>query len=428
MTAILKTENLGKQYRIARHRSQSAHSYVALRDELTQMVRTGFGLWGKKQPKTEPFWALQNISLRIEPGQRVGIIGRNGAGKSTLLKLISRITAPTTGSIRLRGRVSSLLEVGTGFHPELTGRENIFLNGAVLGMSRAEIRYKFDEIVDFAEVETFLDTPVKRYSSGMRVRLAFAVAAHLEPEILVVDEVLAVGDLRFQKKCLGKMEQVGGEGRTVLIVSHNMGIIDRLCNRGIVLDKGEMALDASATDAVAAYHAMGGSCAGEILRLSDNPAHPVITGVRFMGEKQDSPVQCGSPMNVLLNYEVQSSQHLSAGLPHLQVSMSIKSASGELKTACCSMQQPHFGPAPAKGTLCCHVDKSPIMPGEYTVQINLNHNGQACSRLVNHPLHVHGGDYFGYGTEPVEHRDGIYMAHRWELYDSLTDKKRETKA
>jgi lipopolysaccharide transport system ATP-binding protein len=418
MTAILKTENLGKQYSIARNKGRSAaFGYVALRDELARMARTGFGLWGDRRPKNEPFWALRDVNLRIEPGQRVGIVGRNGAGKSTLLKLISRITAPTTGSIRLRGRVSSLLEVGTGFHPELTGRENIFLNGAVLGMTRREIRRNFDEIVDFAEVETFLDTPVKRYSSGMHVRLAFAVAAHLEPEILLVDEVLAVGDLRFQKKCLGKMEQVGGEGRTVIIVSHNMGIIDRLCDRGIVLDGGRVALDASATEAVAAYHEMGGTCAGEILHLSDNPGHPVITGVRFMGQTPDSPVQCGAPMNVLLDYAVLSPAHQSVELPHLQASMAIRSPSGELKTACCSMQQPHFGPVPAAGTLCCRVEKSPVMPGEYTVQINLNHNGLACSRLINQPLHVHGGDYFGHGFEPVEHRDGIYITHRWGLHD-----------
>lgn len=207
----------------------------------------------KRQPNIEEFWALKDISFEIERGDRVGIIGRNGAGKSTLLKLLSRITEPTTGRIHLRGRVASLLEVGTGFHPELTGRENIYLNGSILGMSKAEIRKKFAEIVEFSEIERFLDTPVKRYSSGMYVRLAFAVAAHLEPEILVIDEVLAVGDVRFQKKCLGKMGEVSREGRTVLFVSHNMSAIEALCDRGILLDSGQIKIDGTAIEAIEGY-------------------------------------------------------------------------------------------------------------------------------------------------------------------------------
>ena len=210
-------------------------------------------LRGTKETKEE-FWALKDVSFNVEQGDRVGIIGRNGAGKSTLLKILSRITEPTSGEIRIKGRVASLLEVGTGFHPELTGRENIFLNGAILGMSRAEIKRKFDEIVDFAEVEKFLDTPVKRYSSGMYVRLAFAVAAHLEPEILIVDEVLAVGDAQFQKKCLGKMEDVSkNEGRTVLFVSHNMNTINALCNTGIFLNSGEVVKNGTITQVLNAY-------------------------------------------------------------------------------------------------------------------------------------------------------------------------------
>ena len=202
----------------------------------------------------EEFWALKDVSFDIEQGDRVGIIGRNGAGKSTLLKILSRITEPTTGSIKIKGRVASLLEVGTGFHPELTGRENIYLNGAILGMSRAEIKKHFDAIVDFAETEKFLDTPVKRYSSGMYVRLAFAVAAHLEPEILVVDEVLAVGDSEFQKKCLGKMEDVSrNEGRTVLFVSHNMGVVRTLCNKGILLKNGQISINSTAEHSISSY-------------------------------------------------------------------------------------------------------------------------------------------------------------------------------
>jgi lipopolysaccharide transport system ATP-binding protein len=230
--AIIKVEGLGKKYIISHEGGQR---YTALRDVIAKKAK-GLVKKGIELPAKEEFWALKDVSFEIKQGEAVGIIGRNGAGKSTLLKILSRITEPTHGRIEINGRVASLLEVGTGFHPELTGRENIFLNGAILGMSRAEIRKKFDEIVDFSGIEKFLDTPVKRYSSGMYVRLAFAVAAHLEPEILVVDEVLAVGDAEFQKKCLGKMQDVSNkEGRTVLFVSHNMGAVNTLCNRALLL-------------------------------------------------------------------------------------------------------------------------------------------------------------------------------------------------
>ena len=223
----IQVAGLGKKY-LLHHQQQPGRRYKALRDVIAGKAKSIFQnrkAESEKRNGIEEFWALKDVSFEIQQGEAVGIIGRNGAGKSTLLKLLSRITEPTTGSIRLKGRVASLLEVGTGFHPELTGRENIFLNGAILGMSRAEITRKFDEIVNFAEVEKFLDTPVKHYSSGMYMRLAFAVAAHLEPEVLVVDEVLAVGDAEFQKKCLGKMEDVSKGGRTVLFVSHNMDAI-----------------------------------------------------------------------------------------------------------------------------------------------------------------------------------------------------------
>ncbi len=222
---------------------------------------------GKAAARTESeeFWALRDVSLELAEGDVVGILGRNGAGKSTLLKLISRIMEPTTGEIRIRGRVGSLLEVGTGFHPELTGRENIFLNGAILGMSRAEIRRKFDQIVAFSEIERFLDTPVKRYSSGMYVRLAFSVAAHLEPEILIIDEVLAVGDAAFQKKSVDRMREVAAEGRTVLFVSHNLGLIRALCRRGVLLEGGTVRFDGTAEDAVRTYlDGLQGTAAGEL--------------------------------------------------------------------------------------------------------------------------------------------------------------------
>jgi lipopolysaccharide transport system ATP-binding protein len=235
---IISVENLSKRFVISHEETER---YSSLRDAITNNVRNLFSRRKeKKSTSQEEFWALNDLNFEINRGDRVGIIGRNGAGKSTLLKILSRITEPTKGKISINGRVASLLEVGTGFHPELTGRENIFLNGAILGMSRSEIRSKFDEIVDFAEVEQFLDTPVKRYSSGMYVRLAFAVAAHLEPEILIVDEVLAVGDAQFQRKCLGKMRDVSKGGRTVLFVSHNMGTISQLCNKAILLNKGHL--------------------------------------------------------------------------------------------------------------------------------------------------------------------------------------------
>ncbi|MFN8250049.1 MAG: ABC transporter ATP-binding protein [Ferruginibacter sp.] len=242
MSSIIQVSNLSKSYIISH---EGGERYTALRDVVSKKAKGIFGGRKKSETTREEFWALKDINFEVEEGDRVGIIGRNGAGKSTLLKVLSRITEPTTGNIRIKGRVASLLEVGTGFHPELTGRENIFLNGAILGMSRSDIKKHFDAIVDFAEIEKFLDTPVKRYSSGMYMRLAFAVAAHLEPEILIVDEVLAVGDAHFQKKCLGKMEDVSkNEGRTVLFVSHNIGMIQKLCNRGILLHKGNiMAID-----------------------------------------------------------------------------------------------------------------------------------------------------------------------------------------
>jgi lipopolysaccharide transport system ATP-binding protein len=265
MSAVITVENISKRYIIGR---QTQERYVALRDVLANRARQAFkmlrhplGGFDRCDPGREEFWALKDISFEVMQGDRLGIIGRNGAGKSTILKILSRITEPTTGRIRIKGRVASLLEVGTGFHPELTGQENIFLNGAILGMTRKEIKKKFDEIVDFAEVEKFLDTPVKRYSSGMYVRLAFSVASHLEPEILVVDEVLAVGDAAFQKKCLGKMDDVSKEGRTVLFVSHNMGAVQSLCTKALLLENGTLKKEGDVYSVVRYY--LAGESTGE---------------------------------------------------------------------------------------------------------------------------------------------------------------------
>jgi lipopolysaccharide transport system ATP-binding protein len=250
MHTAIKVENLGKKYTIT-HNKQ--HEYT-FRGATTQRFRRIFKPGEFSMEQKEEFWALKDVSFEVQQGDRVGIIGHNGAGKSTTLKILSRIIEPTKGTIRIKGRIASLLEVGTGFHPELTGRENIYLNGTILGMRRAEIQRKFDEIVAFSEVEKFLDTPVKRYSSGMFVRLAFAVAAHLEPEILIVDEVLAVGDMNFQNKCLGKMEDVSkNEGRTVLFVSHNMGTIKRLCNQGILLKGGHVLMSGNINQVAGEY-------------------------------------------------------------------------------------------------------------------------------------------------------------------------------
>ena len=252
MTGAIKVEGLWKEYAIG------AAPHARLHDVLSAFVASPLRALRLRRPVEERFWALRDVSFEVNPGEVLGVIGRNGAGKSTLLKVLSRITEPTRGRATVRGRMSSLLEVGTGFHPDLTGRENIHLNGAILGMRGEEIRRKFDEIVSFAEVERFLDTPVKRYSSGMYVRLAFAVAAHLEPDILLVDEVLAVGDAQFQKKCLGKMEEVGRTGRTVMFVSHNMAMISSLCQKALHLESGRIAAIGDCADVILRYATSGG--------------------------------------------------------------------------------------------------------------------------------------------------------------------------
>jgi lipopolysaccharide transport system ATP-binding protein len=270
---VIAIENLSKAYRLGQISGSTLTEdlnrwWARARGKPDPYLRIGQADHGNR--RGEYIWALKDVSFKVQPGEVLGIIGRNGAGKSTLLKILSRVTAPTSGMVKVKGRFASLLEVGTGFHPDLTGRENIFLNGAILGMRREEVRRKMDQIVDFAEIEQFIDTPVKRYSSGMYVRLAFAVAAHLDPEILLVDEVLAVGDLAFQKKCLGKMGEVAVEGRTVFFVSHNMGAILRLCSRGILLNGGQLLVDCDAESVVKTYIAMGIKQSAEYIQ----PANP----------------------------------------------------------------------------------------------------------------------------------------------------------
>jgi len=305
---IIAVEDLSKRYLVG-HRAERTMEdrFPNLRDVLERTFRNGArktidvvrGRQVVQGDTVEEFWALKDVSFAVHEGEVLGIIGRNGAGKSTLLKILSRITEPTAGRITLRGRVASLLEVGTGFHPELSGRENIYLNGAILGMSRAEIRRKFDEIVAFAEVERFLDTPVKRYSSGMYVRLAFAVAAHLEPEILIVDEVLAVGDTEFQKKCLGKMNEVSHrEGRTVLFVSHNMAAIAELADRAILLEAGQVTIDGPASETISAHLARALSQRVYISPVAEPTDKPLIARAEIVTSSPDGVQQSGKPLDI----------------------------------------------------------------------------------------------------------------------------------
>ncbi|WP_041233975.1 ABC transporter ATP-binding protein [Cylindrospermum stagnale] len=312
---VIQIENLSKKY-VLSHQQEGQSRYKSLRESISNGAKSLgkkiFTPVGKEiySSTHEEFWALNDVSFEIKQGDRVGIVGRNGAGKSTLLKILSRITEPTKGKIRIKGRVASLLEVGTGFHPELTGRENIFLNGAILGMSKAEIQSKFDEIVEFAEVEKFLDTPVKRYSSGMYVRLAFAVASHIEPEILIVDEVLAVGDSQFQKKCLGKMEDVGKEGRTVIFVSHNMGIVTQLCTKGVLLNSGQIDSIGNVNSVVYKYLASHSNTNSSALKkLNPSTNKPIFfreLSIVDHHSKISSEIDIRYPFYIKIIYEVTS--------------------------------------------------------------------------------------------------------------------------
>ena len=292
MGTVITAAGLGKNYQIGAD-GGNAFQYRSIRDSITSLFRAPFArlrsIGNTKTPET--FWALKDVSFEVREGEVLGVIGRNGAGKSTLLKILSRITEPSEGRAKIKGRVGSLLEVGTGFHPELTGRENIFLNGTILGMRRSEIPRKFDEIVDFSGVETFLDTPVKRYSSGMYVRLAFSVAAHLDPEILLVDEVLAVGDAEFREKCLGKMRSVTGEGRTVLFVSHNMSAIRNLCSRVLLFEGGQLALDADPEAAISQY-------------LDKNMRSGAVVTCEEFGEEIEGSIRRNDPTIQLLKVSV----------------------------------------------------------------------------------------------------------------------------
>ena len=346
MTTAISVKNLGKQYKIGA--AETKFRYNMLRDVIVDTVsapvRLAKAMIGRSDRRMNQnyVWALKDISFDLEEGKVLGIVGRNGAGKSTLLKILSRVTEPTTGAVTVRGRVGSLLEVGTGFHPELTGRENIYMNGAILGMRRAEIDSKFDEIVEFSEVTQFIDTPVKRYSSGMYLRLAFAVAAHLEPEILVVDEVLAVGDAEFQKKCLGKMGDVAQQGRTVLFVSHNMSAILRLTQEAIVLNKGQMIMRGPTQEAVDFYLSSGQSQAGERLWEADEipaasaPFRPISLKVKDLRGKVVDTVRSTEPVTLEFEYE------LTSPITGLRVGFYLSTMRGEYVLTSFDTDTPHL--------------------------------------------------------------------------------------
>lgn len=388
---VISAENVGKSYLIRHERT--GVGYRRLSEEIAEAVarplrrfrQRGNGSPAPQQPPTkERFWALKGVSFTVQKGEAVGIIGRNGAGKSTLLKVLSRITEPAEGRVRIRGRVASLLEVGTGFHPELTGRENIFLNGTILGMARREIRKKFDEIVAFAEIEKFLDTPVKRYSSGMYVRLAFAVAAHIEPEILIVDEVLAVGDVQFQKKCLGKMKDVAGEGRTVLFVSHNMAAIEALTSRCVFLDGGRVVADGLSKETVKVYLGHAGSAAGNesVVKRKGRGRHSAIKKLGFAPDGASHLVyEPGSPVTVDIRIETD-------GHPNLSIDIFLKTHLDQ-KLILYSTNQIHGIRFPDRaGVYDCRVklDGLWLASGQYKLDVSLADTNVAHEDLIEDAL------------------------------------------
>lgn len=419
--SIISVENLSKRYLIGRQAAQGD----GLRHVLERAVRAPFG-WmrpgrGEKREKTEEFWAVKDVSLEVKQGEMMGVIGRNGAGKSTLLKLMSRITEPTKGTIKLRGRVASLLEVGTGFHPELTGRENIFLNGAILGMSRLEIKRKFDEITAFAEIDKFLDTPVKRYSSGMYVRLAFAVAAHLEPEILIVDEVLAVGDAEFQKKCLGKMEDVSSkEGRTVILVSHQMTAIQNLCTRCILMDHGQLMMEGATEDVVNAYMSKGAELASSGLderrdRTGKGEVRVTSISLRDESGKEIKEAIAGSNVVLSLSYSVDQGVVLNDCIFCVEICKDLKKYFS-LSSALVDRRKLEIS---GDGRIDFLVPDWPLSGGRYHVNIYIE-SARVMQDFLNDAsvIEVIDGDFFGTGKLHHEGWQGmtVLVRHSWSLH------------
>lgn len=424
MKPILEIRGLGKQYSLGgRNRRRM--------DNLRELLHRGFStqILGRRQEERDlqlpTFWALRDVSFDVNQGDVIGIIGRNGAGKSTLLKILSRITSPTVGEIRVRGRMASLLEVGTGFHPELTGRENIFLNGAILGMRKAEIKKHFDEIVAFAEVGKFLDTQVKHYSSGMYVRLAFAVAAHLNPEILVVDEVLAVGDLAFQKKCLGKMSEVSRNGRTVLFVSHNMAAVENLCSRGVVLQAGQLHFDGTAKEALPFYlkslSTQTGS--GSIVNLQDVGERrmlgaPLLKRLEFL-TGDDEPISEGIRIGERLKIRV--SLDLPAPCETFNVGLGFNNIYGQRIFTAHSVFEPNRQEKMYSGPqlFSCDIPSLTLMPGEYSVKVWLDLKSTADSIENAAKITVLESDF--YGTGKVPWNGTCVMNHNWYSEEAVPE-------
>lgn len=410
---VIRVENLGKKYIIGHQRQER---YTALRDVITNKVKSLGSLINPKEKIEnsgfEEFWALNDVSFDIKQGDRVGIIGRNGAGKSTLLKILSRITEPTKGSIKMKGRVASLLEVGTGFHPELTGRENIFLNGAILGMGKVEITQKFDEIVDFAEVEKFLDTPVKRYSSGMYVRLAFSVAAHLEPDILIVDEVLAVGDSQFQKKCLGKMEDVSKSGRTILFVSHNFSVIETLCERSILLKQGSVLADTSSHEAINIYlNALSKSAVDDLSIRTDRRGKGEVklshVEISTSQEYSSSTLVTGRPAYLTF--------HLTKAVSRLSCKFTIYDQQGKPV----SHFKTHFqlqDDDNLKTKLICEIDELLLVPDRYMINIAIYTNNELQDHVEAASIFdVEVGQLRGHPITPLAGFGSVCIPHNWSF-------------
>lgn len=422
---VIKVEKLGKKYIIGH---KDIRGYKTFRENMMHHVhnfysRTRQLITGKQVlegDELEEFWALKDLNFEILQGDRVGIIGRNGAGKSTLLKVLSRITEPTTGKISIKGRVASLLEVGTGFHPELTGRENIFLNGAIMGMSRTEIKRKFDEIVDFSGVEKFLDTPVKRYSSGMYVRLAFSVAAHLEPEILVVDEVLAVGDAEFQKKCLGKMQDVSAsEGRTVLFVSHNMAALQNLCNKSMVLSQGTISLPLTNTNDAIAYYlehlfVRSESKIGD-RRDRSGAGEIKIVDFKITNEKDEMQNVFASGQKTLFKIYYQCVKSVPS--LNLSAAISFTNSEGLLVTVLATeFVNYYIKTNSTEGCIVCSIDRLPFSNGQYSMNVILRNHGIIQDWVRDADIiDVESGDYFGTGRTVQASHKSLLIDQEWKV-------------
>ena len=420
---IITVEKLGKRYSL---RHQRTEHYATLRDVLTNKARNLFRRRanGQIDPTREDFWALRDVSFEVKRGEVIGVIGRNGAGKSTLLKILSRITEPTTGRVHLKGRVASLLEVGTGFHPELTGRENIFLNGAILGMSRIEIKAKFDEIVAFAEVERFLDTPVKRYSSGMYVRLAFAVAAHLEPEILVIDEVLAVGDTEFQKKCLGKMRDVASGGRTVLFVSHNMPTIQSFCQRVLLLELGRLAAEGPPAKAISHYVNQGDR--GDITAdLRDHRGRRHSTQSALMAAwVEDSSHALATTLSMAEPVYFCFAFRCQSAVVSPVFGFGIEDDQGRRVFSLNNLMKKTAASAPrtiSQGVARLFVPRNPLMPGRYHLSVSIVEAPGTWVDFVEHAktFEVVASDVYGSGRVPEPEQGSVFVDGEILVEDGL---------